>query len=980
MFRDNKEDRKQKISNKDVLRLYFRIRKQRLILSLIVCTFTIILMVSIMFSWNSYKITSFKQYLDENGNWYNDKKVILNAFGGSDVVHIDYNYLNDLSSYIVNGINRNTLDGIVKDHTSLQSIMLLESLNNPFFSIELFDNYTYELLEEGLIEGRMPANSLELVYFKESNDNGINLNDNLTLFATDYYVGPKQTFQVVGIIENLTSVFTENEKSIDILDWEDNYVTDSSYLNIEIASKLFSTPEFFYSLFSEFSETYPYGYTLIDIEYDNSIISNKKLPKIITRINHYINDPITGISKIHYNDLYPSKNLQIEYTIDWCQQLNSLSLNYKEKSLHETARIIAILVPTISLLFFLIFEILGFDKKTLRITYQKFNSFGFNIRTIGKLVSIENLVLVSLSLVIGIILSLICGPLLNIILGINLTFSTYITAISNPLNYILLTIYLSFVFIASYFYQTKLAKETIIDRSKQTSGFKEKFRDFATKFEVRILVIGLILQLIGILLLFLSQMVIDIMYNYKIYQSLFGFSLVLLSSGFLLEFFLVLSILSKLFTLIISKISELQWHAVKRNKLSLILKEFSVNRKEYHRMFMILMLFSICFLPGILINDNLNNYANFEHSLELGCCDIKIINWEYNNSLYNEINTIDGIESTTIITNYVFEFEGSYHNILPELYGVVNVLAIHNSTSFIETVNLELCFGETNNVIADIQNLSRTNSYLLTSLNLQNKLILNQYNLTNSDVTGNANYEYDMNYINSYDYFPAAISNYKKLSKGKVLYDYEFDIINSFGIITSRETANTLKYFDPDTLSSETGSILVKTSNGANNTEIINNLTNLGLEPITASNLIAEKDFQAKYISFILILNAVIITVVILFIGFTTAWNIYSERLDLTETYYRIGLNKLKIWFNFFLEITLVSLVPIIISVPISIYLIEVVSKFLLRNTIEYHTFTLDLHWWFIIVSIIVQMVLLQLGWNSILAYKIKQYKPIKQV
>jgi hypothetical protein len=255
--------------------------------------------------------------------------------------------------------------------------------------------------------------------------------------------------------------------------------------------------------------------------------------------------------------------------------------------------------------------------------------------------------------------------------------------------------------------------------------------------------------------------------------------------------------------------------------------------------------------------------------------------------------------------------------------------------------------------------------------------------LTNVDIVGRHKYEYDMNYINSYDYFPAAISNYWSQTKtynSIPYYDaYGYDIIKTFGVITSRETAIKLKNSSFKTVSREMESILVKTSNGANNTEILNKLTNLDLEPITASDLITERDFQAKYILFNLILNTVIITAVVIFLGFTTAWNIYSNRINLVETYYRIGLNKQKIWFNYFLEITLVSIVPIIISVPISIYLIEVISRFIIKNSTEYHAFTLDLLWWFVIISIIVQILLLQLGWNSILIYKIKHYKPIKQ-
>ena len=243
--------------------------------------------------------------------------------------------------------------------------------------------------------------------------------------------------------------------------------------------------------------------------------------------------------------------------------------------------------------------------------------------------------------------------------------------------------------------------------------------------------------------------------------------------------------------------------------------------------------------------------------------------------------------------------------------------------------------------------------------------------LTSADVLGHSIYDYPLEYINYFDFFPAAISRANQYSE---------DTTRSYNLVTNIDTANNLKFNNDRADLKEEKSILVKAAEGSNLTYIKNEIRKLQLNVYDIHDIDGySNDYFTKFITFTLIMNSIAVGIIILMFGFTTAKNIFDQRMRLLETYYRIGINKTQIWLGYQFEIFLVSSLPVLLSVPISMKLVEFLSKYLLRYAIEFHIFDLDFSWWLILVAILVEMLFLFIGWNSLLYFNIQKYKPVKQ-
>ena len=725
MFKRNQKHRNQKISRKDVLKLYLNVRKKRIVFSIISCTFTIIILISILFSWYTYQNSLFTKHLNDYGNWNNDHKFSGNSDNwiGDSSKSISSTYLNDLSEYIKERINSATIDGLANKYTSLMSFETYDALGSSFHSLELFDNKTSLLLDDSLVEGRMPSNPFELVYYRENNELSFNLNDNITLFATEYYVGPKLTFKIVGIIDNLTSLFIQKQKSLDILKWEEYLDLDYLYPpEINVMAKFFSTPEFYYTIFDNFDLISSTIYTIIDFNYDNTLITPKKIPRIITNIEFML-----GHGPIYYIDIYPGSKLLFSSGVGWCLDLLPMVSIYSALWIQQTIRVVAISTPLLSLLFFITLEFLNFDKTKLKNTFQKFTSYGFNLKTIKKLVIIENLLIIGISLGIGYICSLIAGPLLSISLNITLTIKIFFLVITKILIYFVLFIYLSIVFFGSYIFEMNLVRDVQIDKSKQLLNARQRISHVISKPELKLTIIGIVAVVIGIFGYLLNQtsLVLNerwiVMHKlsekYIVYKINLAIFVSLIFVGIFIILVTIITLFSRLFTLILSKIGNIQWKIWKKKRtiLNLAMKDFSSNHLDYRRLILILTLFTTCFIPGLVVKNSLTNYAYNESQLEIGCCDFRINDWQNNLTAYNSLLEIEGIESTAVITNLVFEYR-MYHSILPHDYYIINILALHNVSEFINTIDFNKVNKTPNYVIKDIQNLTEENTYLISEI------------------------------------------------------------------------------------------------------------------------------------------------------------------------------------------------------------------------------------------------------------------------
>jgi uncharacterized membrane protein len=112
--------------------------------------------------------------------------------------------------------------------------------------------------------------------------------------------------------------------------------------------------------------------------------------------------------------------------------------------------------------------------------------------------------------------------------------------------------------------------------------------------------------------------------------------------------------------------------------------------------------------------------------------------------------------------------------------------------------------------------------------------------------------------------------------------------------------------------------------------------------------------------------------------GCFKAANIYKERLRLLEIFVRNGARRGLIVCNFSVEFILVILVPIIVSIGITIPYLNNVSSFMLNLVTEYTIFTLWYPWWLAILTGLLALFGVLTGWCTSLYLFVKSYRSYK--
>lgn len=961
------------ISYKTALKLFLQIRKKRIILSVISGILAFVILTSILLTWYAYRYNDFQKHLDKQGNWLNDQKISVYQSDVTGNVELDFthNYLDDVIDFFQVEMNLLIPRITSEQYTGLMSIELYNAINQPSYSLGTFDSETSTKITESLIAGRMPTNSSEILYYKEQNEiNNIEINDTISLFAIENRPSFKLTFRVVGIIENLYEYFDSEGLSTDILNWEDYISIYKEFEStVRISKKFFTIPNYFYDILNSYPEVMTVISTLIDFNYNNLIINVKRLTSLVSLLEETL-EKTRFSTYLYYSTLYADESFAFNKGYYWYIDLYEVLSSFNLYWIQETIRIFAISLPLLSLLYFLSLEILNIGKTELTNIFQKMKTLGLKYKTIRKLILSENLI-ITIASSSGIIIGIVVGLLFSYILKFDFTISNYFSGLIEPLVIFTITIFTLSFFFGGYIIEVNLLKKTVVRRSEQLQKTRQRIlRKLFSIQEFATLIPGLLLLIIGVSGLFFIRIAGSI---FNEIQTLFQINLfiflAIIAIGSVLSFISVFYLFSRVFTVALAWFGKKIWK-IKRNVLSLSLKDYSSDFISYRRLVIVMLIFSLCFIPGTIINKDYQNHIQLESNLALGCSDLRIDNWTNNQTIFNNLTNINGIDKISVIVNYKFEYFDYIEWRSNNIKYSINLLAIENVSQFLETIDLtkldDISFSPT-----DILSLNDMNTYLMSKKHALNNNYHEDSIFYNSEL-GKPFSEYNLTYINFFEFFPALPL------KSAVLTE---DQLRTFSLVTSLETAEMLEFYADEPNIKKENRLLIKTIPGSNISQIKQEIaTNYNLNVISFQDIYDEISYQKPaFILFLFILISIITSIVLALFGIFTARIIYNHRKRIVETKYRLGINRNQIILSFIIEIIAVSFMPILISTLTGFSILQFLDKFLLTSTETYKIFSLNMPWWLIVSIFLIEFLLLFGGWYLTINQGIQRFKPIRQ-
>lgn len=932
-----------------ILAIYFKASRKRVLSMLIISSIFFLLLTSIVIVSYSIYQDSFYSYIETNHNWLNDNKISVASY-----VRIEESEKIE-SNYLMKGIDEAT--------TELENIMpnVLKNyaggIETRFYNFTSYNDYstifvsTYDdtllnLIKNNLHSGRLPENSTEILYYDALNRFSFEIGDILNLTEKIVYNDYPTTTkcQIVGIVKNLESIFYTNNISTDILKETGNYFITNSTC--------------FYNLVNEIVKESHGLSVFIDFEYTFSV---KHL-----KTNKYVN----ALNAIHWDEdfsfNYLPNLLYNAFCADLMYALNNFKMNWYLTIYNQ----LLICSPFMLLIGFISVEIYRTGNFEKRAKYRLLKTHGMDNQSLAKFLFYENLILFGSSLLIGLCVSLIVDYF--VVRSLNLSPNvSYIAGFSNVSSiFMILGIFLGF-FLINYLIdllQLRKTKVTIMEE------YETKKKRFLSKIfslpELNFLVPGIIFTIFGLLISYLTydggnyfESIINV--NFFI-----GFS-ILAVLGILFLLLAVLLFLRRGMTYLWYRIGDSAWKNTK-SYFSLALKHLSVYIRNYKNTIMVFFLIGLCVTPGLIIAKSVDEHTTLEANLSVGCSDILVENWNIDEGLESNISSIEGVELSTVLSNINLVVEDSSG--FDDSQNIINFYVISNITEYVEIVDFTLLTqdGYSKN---DITMLETDLTYLMNRKYARKNDYHKDEIFSTVKIFPTIHQPKELEYLNDFSYFPL-------IPRRKFEGDLFYELFNQPTYIDLVVSENTVDLILEYTARERTQKdyLLIKTVEGANITAVQEELTSkYQLTTYTYEDHLTSMDSTLNSVGLKLFKIITILSIVLTVVyGSFKAANIYKERLRLLEIFVRNGARRWLIVGNFSVEFILVILVPIIVSIGITSPYLNNVSSFMLNLVTEYTTFTLWCPWWVAILTGLLALFGVLIGWCTSLYFFVKSYRSSK--
>ena len=955
-----------KYSFKTLFRVFLKTGKKRIVITAITGMIVFLLLTTFFMAWFNYRYASFYKFIDSRGKWTNDGWISIRT----DEIRITTlesygeNYLELVTNEITNYLDSNIPGMFDKKTSSLHSVhycfQFYPEVEILPTRLMCFDNQASNLYESCLKEGRLPTNSSELLYQPQNITHPkFGLNDRVELKPQYNIASTEQNFTIVGVLDNIGVAFYKAGYSVDILGAGQGYWyygDEDDYLTLGIDS-FFTYQDYYVEAMTNFINFYDDIILNIDYNYQFEIQHIRELNNIVSFL---------------YGVMYEPPNFEYLpfYIDDLCFDLLWTISTFNNQWLFETVKVFASSVPVIFLFGLICFE-------TLKIgTYEKESKFklmklhGLKFGTLKKMILLENIIIAGSSIITGFVAGTFIGYLFSLALG-NKNFGIYLAALGEPLILTLLFTLFLLLFIGGFMIENSLAKKSVKLVSEQYKQKRKKlFRRILSTPEVILLLIGILVIAIGMTGLYFEPFIDYTMVGYN-YMSILVTFLFLAALGALFLIISLFQLLTRLINLLWKFMGNKSWNNVK-SFFTLSLKHLAIYTKNYQRTVLAMFIIGLGITPGLIANKSINNQIFLESNISVGCADILVSNYNpYDEDAFRNISKMEGVKAVTPVSTvhldyYYWEWEAA------DIGLDIDWLVIYNVSEFNQIIDHEP-LKDSNIDSEDILALEENMTYIMSKKYVKEEGYSKKNNFTTSILAETQNKVYTLEYIEAFDYFPLLTrSDY-------FFFNSRYDI---FSIVTSNETfSQILNSTDKDIWIRNYNYLLIQTTETANITKIREDIAiGFGL-PTKTSEDVAE-DLERNISVFeknFLVLVTIVTILATMFFGIITAQNIYYQRLRIIESEYQIGAKRYQIWGSFTIELVFIVLLPILISMAITVPILYVAGGVLLNLEQTYVRFKPWLPWWIIISIILFTLVILVSSWLLEIIILVRKYRPIKQ-
>ncbi|HUT80134.1 MAG TPA: ABC transporter permease [Candidatus Bathyarchaeia archaeon] len=941
-----------KYSFNSIFKIFLKTGKRRLIITILTGIALFLVLSTFFMSWFSYRYTSFTDYIKRDHNWRKDgnTSVYITEYLDSPE-DLTYSYLDDSIRSSIDILDE-IIPNVVDNYTaglSAELYKFIEPLNETYttFKFLSLDNNSNEILANCLVDGRMPANQSEILFFRQSVNYSYALNDIIYLRGINHAAGAQQNFTIVGIIDNVKGQLYTHGFSQDIITrlafGDYYYYENDSYMN----SIFFSNNDFLTSIVRNF--TLYTGAISVAIDFNYQITANhiRNIPQYIKNFEIY-----------YYNFYY--------YFNSFCGDLYYAFVSFDEQWLMETIRMFICSIPILIVFGLVCVEVFKIGTHELESKFTLMKIQGMEYKAIRKMIVLENLIFSASSLLSGTILGYFISYFVFRGFG-NTNFSDYSFSLLEPVIFIILTLLFLFFFLGGFLLENSLAKKTAkLTPSRYRSKRSERFRRFIRTPEVAMFLTGLGLLAIG----FVGYLLINIfgfLPTFNFFKFILAFSYVMGVGGL----FVIISVflfLSRLVMLLWQFIGKRVWMKTK-SYVTLSLKHLSIYNKNYQRAILIIFILSLAVTPGIISSRSAKTHNHFEASLKTGYADLMVTDWQtYFQPIRQNITNIDGIVNSVeinFISYYIYDsFDIGYTRF------IANAIIVDNITNFLDVVNDEL-YTITSYSKEDVAKLEGNMTCFVDTKHAKDLDLINGSKVV-MEFLENMFEPIETTYIQSFEYFPTILTYETFYSRWFEQADY----------VVSGLTWKTLKnYTRMDTYPTTEAKLLLKTTTNANITYIREVLAdNYGLEVITGTEVEQQLNEQVNYFGISYFAIATVVALIAsMFFGYITARNIYHQRLRIIESQYQIGAKRNQIWLSYTIELLFIIILPLVVGLATAIPLLKAIMPFILNLDTDYYKFSPWVPWWIILIIFSFGYIVITSGWLLEIIPLVKKYRPIKQ-
>ena len=600
------------ISKKQILKIFMKTGRKRVLLS-VLCGILIFLgITSLMMVIYNHRFNNFIDY-QNSIDWFNDDELSIKSIRYFSNEDSFYNgYLENFTNEYVSKLNNLFIGLELGKFYSAFSLQLYQwrfEPGNPdpwhYYEIMATDNITNNALTRCVVEGRMPQNTSELVYFNIGEDE-FDVNDTITFHHFQNVIAYTTEFTIVGVVENIHTIFNNESLSTDLFDWSfdrDNY---SPYTKEGL---FFTNNTIFDDLAAGLDSYYGKMTTLVDVEYDCRAFA-------LNNLNSYI-DKFPGqyfvkISTVTGSEIALASDLKL-YLVEFINIWTTIF-----------SRINAINAPLFFLIGLISLVTLSIGSKELTHTFRRMKLYGLDYKVIRQIVFVENLIFTVFSFIVGCSLGFLIGYLFTYN-NSNLTDNFYSQFLLEPIFSIAIGTMIIGFFSISFILQNGLAKKTARTADVDYKVKRRKIRMIFSTNEFRLFVVALIFSVISAVLYiayYFFGPAVPALSNFS-YISFFWF-MIALSVTFIITFAFLL--VTRLITLLWTLISRLAWRR-NLNFLTLSIKHLSDNKGIYQITIVTALTFGILIFPGLSMQQSIPVHLSHETKLSMGYANLVVRNW-----------------------------------------------------------------------------------------------------------------------------------------------------------------------------------------------------------------------------------------------------------------------------------------------------------------------------------------------------------------